>query len=477
MSSAKPRLGVVAVVPFWSQSDNLNVDSNYAYLRIVLPKMAEATEDTLFLVFFPDPHYGADKWVYTPDGLQNDRIRLIPWPYDTQMSSSVVGFDNVRFKEIEASYGPCIYWLNQVESGAAVVGGYTNSYGNVTRPTLIAQHHYIIHRSLPYVYEAQFPRQWMQIGGSLASDVVLYNSQHCKRMADESFAEYLTAGQMEKLSAKSIVLRFGLLRGDEPLAPEAAKDSKPVFIYNHRFEYYKRPDITFALFEQLRADFPFEVWATQTNGQATGGNRKYFYDRSVFAASRAEYLRNVAVPAVNTINSVHETFCISALDSLALGHLLVAPKAVTFPELVPEGYPYLFESEAEQAAMLRLILSTWPDEYNKWRIPLSNHAREHFQLADYVSRYLAVMESEEARHREANRKERTLRGLHSVFDAFEAGKLYNPADVRKKVASAIYGSSGATQSMPTRRVIREALALREDIGILWQGGVKLYRKG
>ena len=160
--SEKPRLGVVAVVPFWSQSDNLNVDSNYAYLRMVLPKLAEATEDTIFLVFFPDPKYGSDKWVYTPDGLQSDRIRLIPWPYDTQMSSSVVGFDNVRFKEIEFSYGPCIYWLHQVESGTAIVGGYTNSYGNVTRPTLIAQHHYIIHKSLPYVLESQFPRQWMR---------------------------------------------------------------------------------------------------------------------------------------------------------------------------------------------------------------------------------------------------------------------------------------------------------------------------
>lgn len=474
----KPRLGVVAVVPFWSQSDNLNADSNYSYLRIVLPRLAEATEDTVFLVFFPDPHYGNDKWVYTPDGLQNDRIRLIPWPYDTQMSSSVLGFDNMRFKFVEDNYGPTIYWLHQVESGTAIMGGYTNSYANTTRPVLIAQHHYVIHRSLPYVYDTQFPRQWFQIGGSIASDAIVYNSDHCRKMADESFAEYLNPDMMSVLDRKSSVLKFGLLRGDEPIAPEATTQ-EPVFIYNHRFEYYKRPDLTFGMFDRLRPDYHFQVWATQTSGQMTGGKKGYTYDRSVFAPSRAQYLQNIAVPAINTINSVHETFCISAMDSLALGHLLVAPRAITFPELVPPDYPYLFNNEKEQEAMIRGILGTWPTEYNKWRGILSSYVREKFSLNQYVDDYLTLMMKEEQAHREANRKDHILAALRDVFDSFKPGEFYPPNDVRRAVVRVLtqrdHGVGG--QSMPTRRIVREAIALREDVAITWtQGGVRLSRK-
>ena len=464
------RLGVVAVVPFWSQSDNLNADSNYAYLRVVLPEMLKKTEDTLFVVLFPDPRYGSDRWVYADDGLQRNRIKFFAWPYDSQMSTSVTGFDNMRFKRLEDEYGPCIYWLHQVESEAAIFGGYRNSYARITRPCLIVQHHYIIHRSLPYVYETQFPRQWLQIGGSLASERVIYNSDHTHKMAQEAFGEYLNKETMDKLEAKSQVLKFGLLSGDEPRAPLCTTEP-PIFLYNHRFENYKKPEITFQVINQLRAKgHKFEVWATQTAGHKVDD---FAVDKDIFEASREKYFERISVPAINTINSVHETFCISILDSMCVGHLVVLPNTVTFPELVPKGYPFLFHNQAEQFEMLDRILERWPEDYNRWHTVLIDHARTTFNLKKYVDDYLSIFSAEENHYRENKHKEGTLRNLTHLLESMEKGKPY-PLGCLANEARRLTGCQ--QQAMSNRRVIRETQILRDDITIAFDKNGIILKK-
>lgn len=466
------RLGVVVVVPFWSQSDNLNADSNYAYLRVVLPEMVKQTEDTIFIVLFPDPTYGSDRWVYTPDGLQSDRIRLYPWSYDTAMATSVTGWDVMRFKKLEDEQAPMMYWLHQVESGAFVKGGYKKAYAVPNQPVLIAQHHYIIHRSLPYTYDTLFSRQWFQIGGSVCANAVVYNSEHCHQMAQESFGEYLNAEAMNGLEEKSTVIPFGLLRGDEPLAPEATENDPKIILYNHRFEAYKDPHTTFGLFNELRAKHDFEVWATQTAGQSLTGEKGFIIDRSVFEPSRDAYLKRIAVPAINTINSVHETFCIAMMDSMAAGHLVVVPNAVTFPELVPPDYPYVFNNVKEQREMLDYILSNFVTEYNKWRLPLSNYVRNKFNLTTYVSQYLALMNEHEQSHRTSEMRDNTKYWFDETIKRMKEGVNYKPYDLRK----AFSGQSGVGhQAMTVARFVREAIAQYPNVHIVWDNGIRLVK--
>lgn len=467
-------LGVVAVVPFWSQAANLNADSNYSYLRVVLPEMERQTTNAIFLVLFPDPKHGSSNWKFTPDGLQSDRIRFIPWPCDTQMATGVVDFDVMRWKQIEREYGPTIYWLHRVEIGANIVRGYERSYNRSGQPTLVAQHHYIIHKSLPYPIMSQFPRLWAQMGGSIASEHVVYNSAHCKRMADESFGDFLSPSIMDELELKSTVLKFGLLSGDEPAAPVGTVEDEPIFLYNHRFEHYKHPERTFEIFDELRDRFDFKVWATQTAGQKTGGRKRFFYDRSIFEPSRAAYLELIAsVPAINTINSAHETFCIALLDSIAAGHIVVAPNSVTFPELVPAGYPYLFDTVNQQRAMLEKILTTWSDEYNRWREPLRNHAMNNFDLTAYVRDYLGLIQQQELIHRVDVAKDTTVELFAQLFDTMEKGKQYAPRELRNALNR--MGYNAGMQAFPVRRIVREAMNRRVDVNLVWNRGVRLVK--
>lgn len=460
----KHSLGVVCVAPFWSQSENLNADSCYVYLRQVLPELVRQTERTIFLVLFPDPNFGSGHFKYRPDGLQSDRIRFVRWSYDTAMQTSVLGYPVEDFKRVDLTYGPNIYFLQQVELGPLVYGGYHKVWADTARPSLVAQQMYIPHKTLTYKIETQLSRTLLQMSGCIASDMVVYPSEYAYRMSKDTYGDYLSTASLSKLHEKSVVNLFGMLTGNEPYAPEATTSDRPVFIYNHRFQDYKDPQSTyFEVFEPLRSSYDFEVWATHTSGQRT---RPYHFDKDAYEPIRDDYLRRIAVPGINTINSIHETYCISIVDSVALGHLCVIPRRVTFPELFPEDYPFFFDTITEQRNMIAHILDTWPTEYNKWRKILSEHARLKFTIQDYVRRYLDIFHEAELKHRlEGTAKDTTIEGVHATFDAMRPNLSYKLSDVANNLRKR---ANLAHQSMPLARVVREALWRRDDIDIIWE---------
>lgn len=445
---------VVLVVPFWSKATDMNTDSNYAYLRRVLPAIARERPGWLFVVTWPMKSVGVG-WTYRDDGLWDEAPNILRtgWPYHSQMRSGVLGFDPARFDYIDSRFAPTIYWLHQVESGAPMFGGFRQSFNAKARPLIVAQHHYIIHPSLPYSFEGLFPRLWAQMGGTLAADMVVLNSQHTGRMLTESFSEYLNGEQMKAVGDKSVVLPFGLVDGrfDDALAAGTPTPDHPVFVYNHRFEGYKNPATTGMVLTDLRASGrKFEVWVSQSVDQRW---KQFPVDRVVGHPVQSAYLANIAVPAINTLNSQHETFCISAQDSIALGHLLVAPDGVTFPELVPDGYPFLFANEGEQRAMLADILDHWPRDYDHWSPILKTFARERFGFERYIRTYSSLLGSMDALWQRSETKPEVQRDMDRFWRALKPG-TYPLA----KLVRAFQNATGtAEQSMPPRRVVREAV--------------------
>lgn len=456
------RLGVVGVVPFWSQADSMNTDSNFVYLRELLPEFERQTTETVFVVFIPDPQYGRGRWRFKNDWIDSDRVAFVRWPYDTSMRGSVLSFDPVRFAEIDEQFAPVVYWLQQVESAASMAGGYLQSFNKSSRPTMIAQHFYIIHDSLPYRTDGLFPRLWAQLGGSLASDVVVYNTDHARRMARESFTEFLAIKKYAELERKSTTHKWGLVKSDQRIAPVATADDRPSFLYNHRLEAYKKPEITFGLFADLRGQFDFDVVLAQPPTQKSGGKKRIHFDRRLWEPNHDDYLDAIAFPAINMINSVHETYCISMVDSIAAGHLVVAPNAVTFPELVPRDYPFLFNNEREQRSMVKHILGTWPDEFNKWRPVMAQHARDTFGIEQYVAGYLRIMADAEAVNRDHKPKSSTLETMNRVWDSI--GKPITPNEFRRRMQRVGRKQAGS-QAFTARRIIRDSLHFRDDVGV------------
>ena len=469
---------VVVVMPFWSQADAMNWDSNYTYLRRVLPRLADELPGWLWVVLWPMKSAGSG-WKWRDDGLfDNPRILRFGWPYDSAMRTGVLGFDPARFALLEERMAPTIYWLHQVEAGANMMGGYRQSWNRSARPVIVAQHHYIIHPSLPYLTEGLFPRLWAQMGGTIAADAVVLNSRHTGVMMDEAFSEWLTPEKMSDIKDKTVVLPFGLVdeRFDAALADPPPDPGEPVFIYNHRFEHYKQPRVTAEVLTRLRlGGRKFSVWATQSGGSFGGGVKDFPVDRLVGHPEQSVYLRNIAVPAINTLNSTHETFCISAMDSVALGHLLVAPDGVTFPELVPDGYPFLFRSEAEQETMLATIIDRWPADVVEWGPRLRAFARERFAWDRYVKSYATLLNGFDALW-DADAKPHVQRRLDAFYRSLRPGTY--PLDVLVKAYRKATGM--ADQAAPNRRILHDTvraggqLTFTSDkagdgIGIRWPG--------
>jgi glycosyltransferase involved in cell wall biosynthesis len=448
----------VLVVPFWSQSDAVNWDSNYAYLKRVLPRLVELDPKWFWIVLWPERKPG-EKWRYKDDGLfSSDRIIRYPWPYDTAMRSSVTAFDPKRFKKIETTFAPTMYWLHQVESGTMMEGGYSGSWNLRAKPAIVAQHHYIIDDSLPY--PVMFPRLWLQMGGSFAANKIILNSEHTKRMMERTFSQWMNEEKMGVLKEKTEVIKFGLVE-DWMLDMPIREHPKPVIIYNHRFENYKQPQITAEVVKGLRGEFDFDVWATQHVDQRLS----YFpVDKIVGDPEQKKYFENIAVPGINTLNSVHETYCISMVDSISLGQLPVVPNAVTFPELVPPNYPYLFDNPRQQTEMLRQILKGWPETYLEWRDRLREHAKKTFRIDSYARKYHKSMSYTGRFWTSCGIKESTEKNLNQFIASLKPGN-YRLNDLVKGVHKA---TGCAHQSMPARRIVRD-LGENENFSVHWDG--------
>ena len=326
--------------------------------------------------------------------------------------------------------------------GVYLKGGYAQSF--TPYQSLVAQHHYIIHPSLPYPIDTMFNRRWMQMGGSLASQKVVCNSQHTKTMMVEAFGEYLSNYQMEELDKKTEVLKFGLVENP----PKPKKYNKPVILYNHRFENYKQPKVTAKVINELKKEkLDFEVWVSQYADQKLN---LLPVDKIVGHPDYNIYMENIAYPAINTINSTHETFCISILDSMSVGHIIVAPKGVTFVELLPEDYPYLFKNEKEQFNMIKEIINNFTEIYEKWSIKLIERAKKEFGLIPYCKKYNKLLNENSPKLKSCKPKEKTKKGLDLVAES-----LNKPIAIYDLVREIHKKTGTASQAMSSARVVTE----------------------
>ena len=151
------------------------------------------------------------------------------------------------------------------------------------------------------------------------------------------------------------------------------------FIYNHRLDGYKNWQITFNQFDQLwdeGLDFQVILTAGDKDNINTINKKPYCIVKSF--TKHSDYLKELSKCHCNTINSRYETYCISIAESIMNEQITVLPNRCTFPELVGEGYPYLFQNIEEQLEMLRNLIKNNIRQYNystKNKLTLKNHSK------------------------------------------------------------------------------------------------------
>ncbi|MBW2308505.1 MAG: glycosyltransferase [Deltaproteobacteria bacterium] len=232
-----------------------------------------------------------------------------------------------------------------------------------------------------------------ELAGSLMSDVNVFNSRWCREMLFDNAAKYLSAAMVERLEASSMLINYGTIEPE--IKPECTGNEIPVIAYNHRLLTHKHWKDTFTVLDDLyRQGIKFRLRFMNNCAEKVAKIRHYPFVEIILSRSREEYLRALRGCDLNVINSRHETFCIAAAESMAMGQPLVAPDGVTFTEITGKdeiGYPYLFKSPAQQRQHLKKLLTN-SDERWKWGKRLSEYVRARYTMDVWAASYVKLFE-------------------------------------------------------------------------------------
>tara|TARA_R100001460_G_scaffold78131_3_gene119096 strand:+ start:32 stop:877 length:846 start_codon:yes stop_codon:yes gene_type:complete len=194
-------------------------------------------------------------------------------------------------------------------------------------------------------------------------------------MLMEEAKDILNKDKIKLLKEKSVINLGGYTNEIKSIN----KYDKFTFIYNHRLDGYKNWQITFDIFDQLwneGLDFQVILTAGDKDNINTINKKPYCIVKSF--TKHNDYLKELSKCHCNTINSRHETYCISIAESIMNEQITVLPNRCTFPELVGKEYPYLFNNTDEQLNMLRQLIQNNIKKYNyktKNKLTLKNHSQ------------------------------------------------------------------------------------------------------
>jgi glycosyltransferase involved in cell wall biosynthesis len=370
----------------------INSDSNYILASAFIRAMRSVRPHWQFVVPFPDSKSG---YKYDDDGLfRASNVYRTPQRMSPRRMGNTLSYDANWYDQLFRKIGFDIILNNQVETAAQVAQSGQQTFSSAGRPLAVASHVYVIHRSLPYKMDGMMEHVALsQIMGAYCSDWNVFNSQHCREMFFETAGEYFCDSKIQEIEKKSSNIPMGTL---EPvLRYTEASNEIPIIIYNHRLQIYKNYKTTFKIFDEIyQSGLKFKVIVTSSSPDNSSKIMKYPFVEFRLCATREEYLKVLRTGDLNVTNSQHETFCMSAVESMACGQCLIAPDSVTFPEITGQSetkYPYLFSSEAEQKELLVKLLKS-KRLRKQWGRVLSEYVIREFGRSTWASRYASLTE-------------------------------------------------------------------------------------
>lgn len=381
----------ILIQPMWSKKE-INSDSTYVILTAWVRAILKQRPDWGFVMPFPDKNSG---YLYDDDGFyRTPGVVRVPQRISPRKMANIVSFDGMWYDRVFRHYGFDCVWNHTPEVAGALKNSGEGFFSNAGRPAILNAYEYIIHKTLPYPIDSIAHVMHAQCTGALSGDLNVFDSEYCQWMWLDNAGNLLQRGVVEDILENSKVLHLGVLT-DEIFNHDRSENEVPVIIYNHRLQQYKNYQQTFDVLQELWGEgLRFKLVATSSTPDKIGRVASLPFGSVKLCATREEYLEVLQTGDLNTLNTVHETFCISAVESMACGQPVVAPNGLTFPEItgrMENGYPYLFKGPEDQKKMLRKLIID-ADERKKWGRVLSNFVRERFTEDIWATEYIATIE-------------------------------------------------------------------------------------
>lgn len=380
----------ILVYPMYSKQE-LNADSNYVVYSQLIRQMNVTRPSWQWVVIFPDDKSG---YKYTDDGFFSlPNVHRVPMRISPRKISNAVSFDGTWADMMLRKMGFDIIWCNLVEVADKMRLCGASNFEQAGRSVIVAAHNYVIHHTLPYPWHSIEPVAFQQVAGAMFADHNVFNSEWCVQMFRETAGRWIQPEIVDKLIADSTLINYGPL--SPGLKPVNTKNKVPVIAYNHRLQGYKNWRETFELLDEIyKEGIKFKVKYLNNTAENTGQITSYPFVEVDLSETHAEYMQKLAGCDLNVTNSDHETFCIAAVESMALGQPFVAPDRITFPEITGRsinGYPFLFHSRDEQKAMLKQLL-TDSKLRKEWGEKASKHVMANYTTPLWGERYAALFE-------------------------------------------------------------------------------------
>jgi glycosyltransferase involved in cell wall biosynthesis len=224
---------------------------------------------------------------------------------------------------------------------------------------------------------------WINLSSALAADRVLFNSSYHReqllrevRRVLDRMPDSVPPALVDELRESSQVFPVGIdFTKHTPMRRGARSwgDEGPVLLWNHRWEYDKRPErFAEALEELARRRVPFRalICGESFDQQLPAFERlrESLGDRLLhlgFFPAQADYLRAVADADIVVSTACHEFFGISVVEAMYLGCLPVLPNDLAYPEIVPPHlHPlFLYEQDASLPDFLERFMDSPPLSY------------------------------------------------------------------------------------------------------------------
>jgi len=228
------------------------------------------------------------------------------------------------------------------------------------------------------------------IVSALASDGVLFNSEfhrddffRAARILIKQMPDVRPSWMVNEIEKKTRVIYPGCRFPDKVPEIGVNDTDPPLVVWNHRWEYDKKPEAFFKVLSQLKTKgvaFSLAILGEQYEiYPKVFDQAKDAFQAEIqvcgYQESREDYLAWLSRGTVVVSTAIQENFGISVMEAMAHGCLPLLPDRLSYPELVPAAFrsSVIYGSDRKLEALLARVLKD-PGSVLPERRALAEHA-------------------------------------------------------------------------------------------------------
>ena len=270
-------------------------------------------------------------------------------------------------------------------------------------PTLVYLHETQLTYPLAPGEQMDYQFGFTDITTALAADCILFNSRTHRNTFFSLLPRFLKMMPehrplwlVDKIRAKADFLYPGCrFPADEIPGADSPRESPPLIIWNHRWEFDKSPDQFFeALDAALANGAEFRLALLGENFQAVPKafeSARERYGRRIvqygYVQSREKYLKWLQQGSIVISAARQENFGIAVVEAIRFGCVPLLPARLAYPEIIPQQFhsAVLYENTGDLVQKLTRLITHYP-EYQELRGQLSAHMGQ-FAWQNLIGRY------------------------------------------------------------------------------------------